>query len=77
MQDVAYGITKLKCDSGETKTIPHVILSAKYSHVSASYIQKCSESQFEALSQRTMAYNGVLTPPPHTHTHTQIPPPQS
>ena len=54
MQDVAYGITKQKYDSGGTKTIPHVILTAKYSHVIASYIQRCSESQFKALSERTL-----------------------
>ena len=54
MQDVAYGITKLKYDSGGTKTIPYAILTANYSHVIASYIQRCSESQFEALSERTL-----------------------
>ena len=54
MQDVVYGITKLKYDSGETKTIPYAILKAKYIHDIASYIQRCSESQFEALSERTL-----------------------
>ena len=54
MQDAAYGITKLKFDGGGTKTIPHVVLTAKCSHVIASYIQRCSESQFEALSERTL-----------------------
>ena len=54
MQNVAYGITKLKFDSGGTKTIPHAVLTAKYSHVIASYIQRCSESQFETLSERTL-----------------------
>ena len=54
MQDVAYGIAKLKFDSGGTKTIPHAVLTAKYSHVIASYIQRCSESQFKALSERTL-----------------------
>ena len=54
MQDVAYGITKLKYDSGGTKTIPHAILTAKYSHVIASYIQRYRESQFEAKSERTL-----------------------
>ena len=54
MQDVAYGITKRKYDSRETKTIQHAILTAKYNHAIASYIQRCSESQFEALSERTL-----------------------
>ena len=44
MQDVAYGTTKLKYGSGETKTLPHAILTATYSHVIASYNQRCSES---------------------------------
>ena len=38
MQDVAYAITKLKYDSGKTKTLSHAILAAKYSHVIASDI---------------------------------------
>ena len=33
MQDVAYGITKLKFDSGEIKIITHAILTAKFSHI--------------------------------------------
>ena len=33
---------------------PYAILTANYSHVTASYIQRCSESQFEALSERTL-----------------------
>ena len=54
MQDVAYGTTKLKYDSGETKTVPHAILTATYSHIIASYNQRCSESQVEALCERTL-----------------------
>ena len=54
MQDVAYGITKLKFNSGGTKTIPHGVLAAKYSHVIASCIQRCSGSQFEVLSGKTL-----------------------
>ena len=54
MQDAAYGIKKLKYDSGGIKTIPHAILTAKYSHVITSHIQRCSKSQFEALSKKTL-----------------------
>ena len=54
MQDVAYNITKLKFDSGGTKAIPRAVPTAKYSHVIASYIQRCSESQFKALSEITL-----------------------
>ena len=67
MQDVAYGITKLKYDSGGTKTIPHAILTAKYSHVIASYIQRCSESQFEALPERTLFRLLQQLKPPQRH----------
>ena len=31
LQDVAYGVTKLKYDSGDEQTIPHIILKSRYS----------------------------------------------
>ena len=55
MQDVAYGTTKLKYDSGETKTLTYAVLTTKYIHVIASYIQRCSASWFEAWSERTLS----------------------
>ena len=54
MKDLPYGTTKRKYDSGETKTLLHAILTAKYHHAIASYIQSCSESQFEPLSEGTL-----------------------
>ena len=54
MQDVAYGITRLKFDSGRIKTTPLAVLTAKYSCIIASYIRRYSESQFEALCERTL-----------------------
>ena len=36
------------------KTYSHAFLTVKCCHVIASYIQRCSESQFEALSERTL-----------------------
>ena len=50
MQDVEYGIAKLKFDSSEIKIL-HGIVTAKYSHVISSYTQKCSKSQFEPSSE--------------------------
>ena len=44
MQDLGYVAAQLKYYSGETKTLPHVILTAKYSNVISSYMQRCSES---------------------------------
>lgn len=53
MQDVEYGITKLKFDSSEIKIL-HGIVTAKYSHVISSYTQKYSKSQFEPSSERIL-----------------------
>ena len=36
------------------KTYSHAFLTVKCCHVIASYIQRCSESQFEALSKRKL-----------------------
>ena len=32
LQDVAYGVMKLKYGCGDEETIPHMILKSKYSH---------------------------------------------
>ena len=31
-QDIAYGLTKIKFHSGTEQTLPHAVLTAKYSH---------------------------------------------
>ena len=51
IQDVAYGVTKLKFDSGDEQTIPHAVLTAKYSHVIAFYLQFCKDMGYDALSE--------------------------
>ena len=39
LQDVAYGVTNIKFDSGETQKIAHAILTTKYSHAITFYQQ--------------------------------------
>ena len=46
LQDVAYGVTKLKYNSGDEQTIPHMILTSKYSHTIAFYQQSCFELSY-------------------------------
>ena len=38
LQHVGYSVTTLKFDCGSTKTIPHAILTAKYSHIVSFYL---------------------------------------
>ena len=54
IQDVAYGVTKLKFDSGDEQTIPHAVLTAKYSHVIAFYLQFCKDMGYDALSESSL-----------------------
>ena len=54
LQDVAYGVTKLKYNSGDEQTIPHMILTSKYSHTIAFYQQSCFELSYTPLSESTL-----------------------
>ena len=54
LQDVAYGVTKLKYNSGDEQTIPHMILKSKYSHTIAFYQQSCFELSYPPLSESTL-----------------------
>ena len=54
LQDVAYGVTKLKYDSGDEQTIPHMILKPKYSNTVAFYQQSCFESSYILWSESTL-----------------------
>ena len=54
LQDAAYGISKIKFDSGSVQTIPCVVRTAKYSHTIAFYLVICKESNFEPLSENTL-----------------------
>ena len=55
LQDVAYGVTNLKFDSGEEQKIAHAIfLTTKYSRAIYFYYQMCSESEYHPLSKSTL-----------------------
>ena len=54
VQDVAYGISKIRFDSGSVATIPNAILTAKYSHVIAFYLDICKKCEYEPLSESTL-----------------------
>ena len=49
LQDVAYGVTKIKYDPGEEQKIAHAILTSKFSHVTAFYIESCEITDFLPL----------------------------
>lgn len=49
IQDVAYGATTLKFDSGEKQVVPHVVLTAFKSHTIATYLEFCEDVQYESL----------------------------
>ncbi|XP_065681689.1 uncharacterized protein LOC136095279 [Hydra vulgaris] len=54
LHDVAYGITKLKYDSGEEQKIVHAILTTKYSHAIMFYRKSCSENNYIPLSDSSL-----------------------
>ena len=58
MQDVAYGTTVIKFDSGEKQVLPHALLTAMRSHVVQDYKQHCKQylslSEDEHLSDSTL-----------------------
>ena len=49
LQDVAYGVTKIKYDPGEEQKIAHAILTTKFSYVTAFYIESCEITDFLPL----------------------------
>ena len=44
IQDIAYGTTNLTYSSGDTHTIPHALIMAKYKHIIAYYLQFCQDN---------------------------------
>ena len=45
---------KLKYDSGDEQTTPHMILKSMFSHTIAFYQQSCFESSYTPLSESTL-----------------------
>ena len=54
IQDVAYGSKKLKFDSGEIKELPRAILTCKYSHAIATYMNVCEQAGYEPISESSL-----------------------
>ena len=54
LQDVAYGTTKVKFDSGERQSVPNAILQTKYSHTIQFYIDACKENGYSPLSESSL-----------------------
>ena len=54
LQDVSYGVHKIKFDSGTKETIPKAILTTRYSHAIGFYKQNSLKNQYEPLSDSTL-----------------------
>ena len=54
LQDVAYGVTKIKFDSGEMQKNAQTILTAKYNHTISFYNQMCKDISYQPLSDRSL-----------------------
>ena len=54
IQDIAYGTTNLTYSSGDTQTIPHAVITAKYKHIIAYYLQFCKDNNYESLSESSL-----------------------
>ena len=54
MQDVAYGATTIKFDSGDSQSVPHAILQSKFSHTIRFYLDVCENIGFAALSESSL-----------------------
>ena len=54
IQDVAYGTTNLTYSSGDTQTIPHAVITARYKHIIAYYPQFCEDNNYESLSESSL-----------------------
>ena len=54
IQDVAYGISKVHFESGTVQTISNAILTSKYSHAIAFYLEICRNCDYEPLHESTL-----------------------
>ena len=51
LQNVAFGIIKIKHDSGDGKKVVHGILATKFSQANVFYIKSCKIADFSPLSE--------------------------
>ena len=54
LQDAAYGVTKVKYDSGDEQKVAHAILTTKFTHAIAFYIESCKITDFSPLSESSL-----------------------
>ena len=54
LKDVAYGVTKIKYDSGEEQKVTYAILTTKFSHAIAFYIESCKIADLSPLSESSL-----------------------
>ena len=54
IQDVAYGVSKIKFNSGDEQKVANSILTMKYRQTIAYYRQFCSDTSFEPFSESTL-----------------------
>ena len=54
LKDIAYGVTKIKYDSGDEQKIAHAILTIKYSHAIMFCRQSCQEVIYTPLSDSSL-----------------------
>ena len=54
LQDVAYGVNKIKFDSGEQPKVANAILTMKYSHTIAFYKNICQEINYSPVSDTSL-----------------------
>ena len=54
LQDVAYGTTTLKYDSGDKQSVSHAVLTALKGHVIQNYFAYCSDVGCKLLSRTTL-----------------------
>ena len=54
LQDVAYWVTNIKFDNGDKQRVAHAILTTKYSHGIAFYVETCENMQFQHLSESSL-----------------------
>ena len=61
LQDVAYGTTKIKFESGEEQRIAHAIITSKFSHTIAFYKKYCDSINYQSLSNSSLwrILNGI------------------
>ena len=54
LQDVAYGVTKIKFDSNDVNKISRAVLTAKMSHTIAFYNEVCRSENYPPLSESSL-----------------------